>query len=66
MPWCEDCSEFWNDDHLGEDAACPSCGRSLAVKTRTVPWHFKLMLVAFAIYMIYRIYWLIEWLPKHW
>lgn len=66
MPWCEDCSEFWNDDHIGDDGACPSCGRSLAVMTPTVPWHFKLMLVAFAGYMIYRVYWLIEWLPKHW
>ena len=30
-----------------------------------VPWHFKLMLVALAGYMVYRIYWLAEWLPKH-
>ncbi len=30
-----------------------------------VPWHFKLMLVALAVYMVYRIYWLAEWLPKH-
>lgn len=65
MPWCEDCSRFWNDQSLGEAGACPTCGRNLAVKTRTVPWHFKLMLVAFAIYMVYRIYWLAEWLPKH-
>ena len=29
-----------------------------------VPWHFKLMLVALAGYMVYRIYWLAEWLPR--
>jgi len=23
------------------------------------------MLVALAVYMVYRIYWLAEWLPKH-
>lgn len=66
MPWCDGCSEFWNDENLGEQGACPTCGHSLAVKTRTVPWHFKLMLLAFVIYMIYRVYWLVEWLPKHW
>jgi hypothetical protein len=37
----------------------------LTAERRRVPWHFKLMLVAFAGYMVYRIYWLVEWLPKH-
>ncbi len=44
---------------------CPTCGRELTGPARRVPWHFKLLLVAFAGYMVYRIYWLIEWLPKH-
>ena len=65
MPWCEDCSRFWNDQSLAEGGSCPTCGRNLAVQTKRVPWTFKLMLVAFAIYMVYRIYWLVEWLPKH-
>ena len=65
MPWCEDCSRFWNDQSLAEGGHCPTCGRGLAVATKRVPWHFKLMLIAFAIYMVYRIYWLVEWLPKH-
>jgi hypothetical protein len=29
------------------------------------PWHFKLLVGGVTVYMIYRIYWLIEWLPKH-
>jgi hypothetical protein len=29
------------------------------------PWHFKLLVVGVTVYMVYRIYWLIEWLPKH-
>jgi hypothetical protein len=65
VPWCEDCSRFWNETSLGEGGTCPTCSRPLSASQRKVPWHFKLMLVAFAGYMVYRIYWLVEWLPKH-
>jgi hypothetical protein len=34
-------------------------------KAKGAPWHFKLLVVGVTIYMVYRIYWLIEWLPKH-
>ncbi len=50
---------------MGEHGECPTCGKVLATPRRGVPWHFKLMLVALAVYMVYRIYWLAEWLPKH-
>jgi hypothetical protein len=50
---------------MAEGGACPSCGRVIQTSRRSVPWHFKLMLAAFAVYMVYRIYWLAEWLPKH-
>jgi DNA-directed RNA polymerase subunit RPC12/RpoP len=65
MPWCEDCSKFWNQDSMGANGECPSCGSVVVAPRKGIPWHFKLMLVAFAVYMVYRIYWLIEWLPKH-
>jgi len=65
MPWCEDCSRFWNDTSLGEAGECPTCGKVIKGARKPVPWHFKLMLVAFAGYMVYRVYWLVEWLPKH-
>jgi hypothetical protein len=65
MPWCDDCSKFWNPSSMGPGGECPSCGRVVAPARKGVPWHFKLMLVAFAGYMVYRIYWLAEWLPKH-
>ncbi|MDE3206034.1 MAG: hypothetical protein KGQ66_17650 [Acidobacteriota bacterium] len=65
MPWCEDCNRFWNDQSLGEGGTCPTCNRELSSGVRSVPWHFKVLLVAFAGYMVYRIYWLVEWLPKH-
>ena len=66
MPWCDDCSKFWDDESVSEaSGACPTCGRELGTTRKGVPWHFKLMLVALAVYMGYRIYWLAEWLPKH-
>jgi hypothetical protein len=65
VPWCDDCSRFWNEPDLAEGGSCPTCSRVLTATHKGVPWHFKLMLVAFAIYMVYRIYWLAEWLPKH-
>jgi hypothetical protein len=34
-------------------------------RAKGAPWHFKLMVIGVTVYMIYRIYWLIEWLPKH-
>ncbi|HTV12588.1 MAG TPA: hypothetical protein VME20_12095 [Acidimicrobiales bacterium] len=102
MPWCDDCSRFWNPPELPKGGLCPTCGRVLpagdalhkqenlrkqevsaiddgdprtelpgaggqAALTRTkgAPWHFKLLVVGVTVYMVYRIYWLIEWLPKH-
>ena len=34
-------------------------------RAKGAPWHFKVMVLGVTVYMIYRIYWLIEWLPKH-
>jgi hypothetical protein len=50
---------------MGEHGECPTCGTVIAQPSKGVPWHFKLLLVGVVIYMIYRIYWLAEWLPKH-
>ena len=50
---------------MGPNGECPICGKVVVAPSKGVPWHFKLMLVAFAVYMVYRIYWLAVWLPKH-
>jgi hypothetical protein len=50
---------------MGDNGECPTCGKVVVAPKKGIPWHFKLMLAAFAVYMVYRIYWLIEWLPKH-
>ena len=86
MPWCDDCSKFWNPPELAAGETCPTCGRRMGepagggeetpagrapteartlTRARGAPWHFKLMIIGVTVYMIYRIYWLIEWLPKH-
>ena len=31
MPWCDDCSKFWNPSSVGADGKCPTCGRQLPV-----------------------------------
>jgi hypothetical protein len=44
----------------------PSAGGTTSLtRAKGAPWHFKLMVVGVTVYMIYRIYWFIEWLPKH-
>ena len=101
MPWCDDCSKFWNLPELAGGSRCPSCDQVLATATGSVvasgagapsagapsaatviasgagpeggagattkraPWHFKLLVVGVAGYMVYRVIWFIEWLPKH-
>ena len=65
MPWCDDCSKFWNQESMGANGECPSCGKVVVAPRKGIPWHFKLMLLAFVVYMVYRIYWLAEWLPHH-
>jgi hypothetical protein len=29
MPWCDDCSKFWNPSSVEADGKCPTCGRQL-------------------------------------
>jgi hypothetical protein len=65
LPWCEDCSKFWEASSLGEGGQCPTCDAVITKPKSGVPWHFKVLLIGLTGYMIYRIYWLAEWLPKH-
>lgn len=78
MPWCEDCSKFWNPHEMASDGSCPTCGvvllqpsepahdrEATGSRAKGAPWHFKLLIVGVTGYMIYRIIWFIEWLPKH-
>lgn len=61
MPWCDDCAKFWNPSSMGDGGECPTCGRVIATP-RQAPWHFKLLMVAVALYLGFRAYQGAEWL----
>lgn len=64
MPWCEECSKYLTPSSLKEDGTCPQCGRPVAEHETSstdeksaaekAPWHFKLMIVALIVYLVWR------------
>ncbi len=62
MPWCDVCEHMVEDDQLIE-GECPECGEQLV--RRKIPWHFKLMIAATAVYLGWRCYQGIGWLVHH-
>ena len=69
MPWCDDCSRFWNPNTLSPEGACPTCGRTIArtgadAPEVKAPWHFKLLVAAAGAYLAWRavqgVAWLVE------
>ena len=64
MPWCEVCDAMVEDDTLTDDGACPECGEPLAER-RQIPWHFKVMIAATAVYLGWRAFQGIAWLVHH-
>lgn len=71
MPWCEECSKFWNPTSLQGDGTCPSCGHTVATAAAgekkkdagpKAPWHFKLMIAAVALYLGWRLVEAVGWL----
>ena len=66
MPWCDDCSRFWNPNSLPPDGACPTCGRVLLKPgehpaDQRAPWHFKLLVAAVVAYLGWRAVQLALW-----
>ena len=53
MPWCEDCSRFYNPPSMSAGGECPSCGRVIATAVST-PWHFKLLVGTAVLYLGWR------------
>jgi hypothetical protein len=56
MPWCDTCSRYWTNPSLAPDGSCPTCGRTIGeahVEPRA-PWHFKLMVAALVVYLVWR------------
>ena len=52
-----------------DSARCPSCGGELVLDDTDAPpkapWHFKVLLVGTAGYLVYRLIWFIFWLTGH-
>ena len=64
MPWCEDCSRFWNPNTMGKGGECPTCRRVIGDPPPT-PWHFKLLVAALVMYLGFRGYQGIAWVLSH-
>jgi hypothetical protein len=76
VPWCAACDRFLAQPTVRADGTCPTCGRAvdagrLATATKAkaedeeklppAPWHLKLLAVAVALYLGYRLFQGIEW-----
>ena len=66
MPWCDDCSKFWNPSSMPPDGTCRTCGRIIAEPPDTrVPWHFWILLGALALYLGWRLVQGFQWLTDN-
>jgi len=54
MPWCDDCSRFYNPNTIERDGTCPTCASVIAEPRAGAPWHFWLLLVAVVLYLGWR------------
>lgn len=63
MPWCEECSKYLTPGSVNADGTCPKCGRDVDVPARQAaevvadekaPWHFKLLVAATVVYLVWR------------
>lgn len=64
MPWCENCAKFQDGEGIDREGHCPGCGTVIAPAKRA-PWHFKLLVVATAIYLVYRFMQVGVWAYHH-
>jgi len=68
MPWCATCARFLSPSTVHADGSCPTCGgavdpeRGRARALRRAPWHLKLLLAVFALYLLYRLGQGVAWL----
>lgn len=71
MPFCEDCDKYYTPTSLSVGGTCPKCGRTLyddgdeRDQKAHLPWHFKLLLVVFAVYLGWRLVQGVEWVVHH-
>ena len=66
VPWCEDCSRFYNPNTLTDEGECPD-GHRVADPIEVepdpkIPWHFWLLVIALVVYLGWRLIQAITWL----
>ncbi len=72
MPWCDACDVFVAEEDMAEDQDCPECESDLDtadLKERPpvkAPWHFWLMVIAAAGYLVWRLIEGLGWALENW
>jgi hypothetical protein len=79
VPWCATCDRYLAPPGVHPDGTCPTCGNAVdpggaragpatddldVADEVPLPWHFKLLAGAIALYLGYRAFQGIEWLAK--
>jgi hypothetical protein len=73
VPWCEQCSKFFNPNSMAPDGTCVKCGSFIAdpaaagTDTKTdekVPWHFWVLVVAVVVYLGWRLLQGLGWIVQ--
>lgn len=64
MAWCEDCSQFHDASSIGPGGQCPGCGKVIT-RSAGMPWHFKLLVLATVVYLVFRLVQGILWATHH-
>ena len=67
MAWCDACERYLTPSSLTAEGNCPSCGcliEAPAVAPKA-PWHFKLLVVALAVYLGWRAIQGVAWVIQH-
>ena len=59
MPWCDSCQRYLTPTSLDADGTCPSCDTVIVepgpvAASARAPWHFKLLVLAAAVYLGWR------------
>ena len=68
MPWCVGCDRFLSPSTVRADGSCPTCGQPVdpeggrARALRGIPWHLKLLIAVFGVYLLYRLAQGVDWL----
>lgn len=80
VPFCVDCDRYISPGLVGQNSACPTCGRPLEVgalqeraeallgegaeERLPIPWHLKVLAAGVALYLLVRVWQGISWLAN--